>query len=114
MRRLHERALSLGPEAAPVTLVLHDLLVLDGLDLRAWPWHARRRQLRRLLLDGAEALRLQPALPHEGEWLYRQALALDRPLLHARRCDAPYLAGRSAAWLSIPCAAPALRSAWPA
>jgi bifunctional non-homologous end joining protein LigD len=114
-QRLHERALSLVPQAADaVTLVLHDLLVLDGLDLRSWPWHARRLQLKRLPLDRAAVLRLQRALRNEGEWLYRQALALDRPLLHARRCDAPYVAGRSPAWLAIPCAVPERVPAWAA
>jgi bifunctional non-homologous end joining protein LigD len=115
-QRLHERALSLTPQTAPVTLVLHDLLVLDGLDLRPWPWHARRLQLKRLPLERTAGLRLQRALQNEGEWLYRQALALDLPVLHARRCDAPYVTGRSPAWLAIPCAAPApaLAPAWPA
>jgi bifunctional non-homologous end joining protein LigD len=104
-QRLHERALARTPppDAPPASLVVHDLLVLGGTDLRALPWRLRRALLKRLPLEGV--LRVQRTLSHEGEWLYRQAQALDRPVLHARRCDAPYVGGRSEAWLAIPCRA---------
>lgn len=107
--RLRERALrrAPGPGMAEAVLILHDLLVLDGLDARPLPWTARRRLLRQLPLGANPALQLKRTLTSEGEWLYRQAGALGRKALYARQGDAPYVSGCSPAWLAIPCATPA-------
>lgn len=106
---LHARALYSGRLAgtSPVLMCLRDLLVWQGRDVRALPWVERRGLLEALALQGRPALRLQRVVRAEGLWLHRQAQALGHPSLHAQRKDAPYVAGCSAAWLSIAVDAPA-------
>jgi ATP-dependent DNA ligase len=45
-----------------VTLVAFDALAVAGADLRAQPWHERRKRLERLLAGAASVLRLTPVL----------------------------------------------------
>ena len=45
-----------------VTLVAFDALAVAGADLRAQPWHERRKQLERLLAGATGVLRLTPVL----------------------------------------------------
>lgn len=105
VHQLHERALarSWRPGMPEVTLVVLDVLMLRDEDLRPLPWRERRRAFKAAMAECAAPLRLQRTMPCEGDWLHRQAVALGRPWLHARRVDAPYVAGRSEDWLSIPC-----------
>jgi ATP-dependent DNA ligase len=105
LRLLHLRALRPGwrPGTSAVVLCVSDLLVCEGRDVRTLPWWERRLMLRTLPLEDQPLLRLQRALRSEGEWMYRQALALGRSALHAWRREAPYQAGRCADWLAIPC-----------
>jgi bifunctional non-homologous end joining protein LigD len=103
LQRLHARALQPGPAgaASPVVMCLRDVLVWNDRDVRPLPWHERRRLLQSLALQGSPALRLERVVRAEGLWLHRQAQALGHESLHAHRTDAPYVAGRSLAWLSI-------------
>lgn len=105
-QRLHARALHPGhrPGTSPVVMSLRDVLVWDGRDVRALPWRERRQLLQSLPLRDDAALRLERSVRAEGHWLYRQAAALGCGAIHAHRADAPYVAGRSLAWLSIPVA----------
>jgi bifunctional non-homologous end joining protein LigD len=101
---LHARALHPGhlPGTSPVVMCLRDVLVWQGQDVRGLPWRERQRRLERLPLHGHAALKLERTMHAEGTWLCRQARALGREAVHAHRADAPYVAGPSIAWLSIP------------
>lgn len=104
-RRLHERALRPGrvPDGEDTLFCPHDLLVLEGRDVRRLPSGQRRALLRSLPLWDLPRLRAPRIIPAEGEWLHRQALALGRGMIWARRRDAPYQAGRGDGWLLVPC-----------
>ncbi len=106
-RLLHARALHPGhpPGTSPVVMCVRDVLVWDGRDVRSLPWRERRQLLQSLPLQDQASLKLARAVRAEGHWLYRQACALGHEAIHAHRADAPYVAGRSIAWLSIPVAA---------
>lgn len=99
--RLQERSVRGEAAAAdhPVSCWVRDLLVWDGHDVRSLAWWRRRALLRRLKLEGT--LRLAPVCPGDGLWLHRQAQALGRAGIHARRIHSAYAAGRSADWLWI-------------
>ncbi|WP_198321088.1 hypothetical protein [Azohydromonas aeria] len=109
---LHERSLVPGrrPGTPPAVLVLRDLLVWEGRDVRSLPWSARRRLLAGLPRQEPPraALRLQRCVDGEGLWLARQAQALGHAAIDAFRHDAPYVAGPGIGWLSVPVAGHAL------
>jgi bifunctional non-homologous end joining protein LigD len=107
LQLLHARAMHPGhpPGTSPVAMCLRDVLVWDGRDVRGLPWRERRQLLQSLPLRGDAALKMERTVRAEGRWLYRQAVALGRETIHAHRVDAPYVAGLSIAWLSIPVAA---------
>jgi ATP-dependent DNA ligase len=44
-------------DGLPVMLVAFDALAIAGADLRAQPWHERRKQLERLLVGATRVLR---------------------------------------------------------
>lgn len=103
LQRLRARALHprrMGGTSA-VLLCLRDLLVWQGRDVRGLPWFVRRQLLESLPLAEHSALHLQRVVRAEGVWLHRQAQALGHDAVYAWRKDAPYVAGRSPAWLSI-------------
>jgi bifunctional non-homologous end joining protein LigD len=104
---LHARALQPGrlPGTSPVVLCLRDVLVWEGRDVRALPWHERRQLLQTLPLQERPALKRECIVRAEGLWLYRQAQAIGHEAIHAHRADAPYVAGPSIAWVSIAVAA---------
>lgn len=99
--RLHRRSVQREPHTgnAPLVYSIHDLLMHRGHDLRAKTWSQRRERLTSLLaLVKDPALRLQRALPVQGEWLHRQAGVLGMAGIAAMRRDAPYRGGPSADW----------------
>ena len=103
LQMLHARTLQPGRAGAtsPVVMCLRDVLVWSDRDVRSLPWHERRQLLQSLPLQGHPALRLERVVRAEGLWLHKQAQALGHETLHAHRTDAPYVTGRSLAWLSI-------------
>lgn len=108
---LHERSLQCPgrrPGGPPAVLVLRDLLVWEGRDVRTLPWTERRGLLCSLPLQDHPALRLQRCVEAEGLWLARQARALGHAAIEAFRHDAPYVAGPGIGWLRVPVAAGAL------
>jgi bifunctional non-homologous end joining protein LigD len=107
LQLLHARALYPGrmDGASPVVMCLRDVLVWNERDVRPLRWHERRQLLQSLPLQGRPALRLERVVRAEGLWLHKQAQALGHETLHAHRTDAPYVTGRSLAWLSIAVAA---------
>ena len=93
--RLHLRA-------SRKTYCVFDLLVCDGVDIMAEPLIERKRQLARVLCDPLPAVLLVGTLDSEGEWLYRQALALQLEGIVAKRLDSQYFPGiRTPDWLKI-------------
>ncbi|WP_298231647.1 hypothetical protein [uncultured Azohydromonas sp.] len=104
LQSLHARALHPGhrPGTSPVVMSLRDVLVWEARDVRGLPWRERQQLLQSLPLQAGAALRLERTVRAEGHWLFRQALALGSEAIHAHRADAPYEAGRSLVWLSIP------------
>jgi bifunctional non-homologous end joining protein LigD len=90
-------------EGAPATFVAFDLLCCDDEPLLELPYMQRRARLERLGLDGHRGLVVSPVL--EG---LDPATALEVAERHgmegivAKRRDAPYRSGRSAAWVKTP------------
>jgi bifunctional non-homologous end joining protein LigD len=81
-----------------------DILHLDGHDLTALPWRARKSLLRQALgFHGP--VRLTPHRNRDGEALYREACRKGWEGLIAKRADAPYVQGRSRDWLKFKCSA---------
>ena len=84
----------------PATYFVFDLLSLGGLDARALPLADRKR----LLSEVAPRLgpvRFAEHVEGRGEDLHREVRARGLEGIVAKRADAPYRAGRSAAWLCI-------------
>ncbi|KWK24719.1 DNA ligase [Burkholderia stagnalis] len=98
-----QNALGTG-HANAVTLFLFDLPFLDGHDLRDAPLVARRGLLEPLLADSDPALlRYSPDLGERGPVLLASACEVGLEGLIAKRANAPYRAGRSAAWIKLKC-----------
>ncbi len=84
----------------PATLFAFDLLALDGFDLRPVPLSARKALLARVL-PGAGPIRFADHIEERGEEFFRAVTARGLEGMVAKRADAPYRAGRSAAWLKV-------------
>jgi bifunctional non-homologous end joining protein LigD len=84
----------------PATLFAFDLLSAGGLDLRALPL-VRRKAILATLAPRLGPVRFADHVETEGEALYREVEAKGLEGIVAKRADAPYRAGRSAAWLKI-------------
>jgi bifunctional non-homologous end joining protein LigD len=113
-QRLHARCLMRGWRhgADAAGLVVRDVLVHDGQDLRGWPWSRRRRLLCAMRLDAAR-VHCARAVDGDGRWLHRQARALGGMDLLALRRQAPYRQGACADCLSIPAHAAGEAHGWP-
>ena len=84
----------------PATYFVFDLLALGGLDVRGLPLAQRKR----LLADVVPRLgpvRFAEHVEGRGVDLHREVGARGLEGIVAKRADAPYRAGRSAAWLKI-------------
>jgi bifunctional non-homologous end joining protein LigD len=84
----------------PATYFVFDLLSLAGLDLRALPLVERKRLLAEVA-PRLGSIRLAEHVEARGEDLYREVRARGLEGIVAKRADAPYRPGRSAAWLKI-------------
>jgi bifunctional non-homologous end joining protein LigD len=84
----------------PATYFVFDLLSLAGLDLRALPLVERKRLLA-AVAPRLGPVRLAEHVEARGEDLYREVRARGLEGIVAKRADAPYRPGRSAAWLKI-------------
>jgi bifunctional non-homologous end joining protein LigD len=101
--RMHARGTHVKrlAEKRPVTLMLFDLLWLDGHSLVDLPWEERRERLEALGLDGPH-WQVPPAHVGAGEALLAATAQQDLEGVIAKRLDAPYRPGRrSDAWLKI-------------
>lgn len=104
-RRMHVRhpAAALQSEV-PVSVVLFDLLWLDGELLTELPLRARRQRLERLSIgEGCWAVSPLLDLPI-GPELFQTGTELGLEGFMLKRADAPYLPGRrSEAWCKVKC-----------
>lgn len=91
-----------GQHYVPVFFYVFDLLWLDGCDLRALPWRARK-QLLRAAMTFADPLRLTQHRNGDGERLFEQACRRGWEGLVAKRADSRYSERRSRDWLKLKC-----------
>jgi bifunctional non-homologous end joining protein LigD len=83
-------------------LYAFDLLELDGRDLRARPWEARRDALARLLSNASQGIRLSEHLGGaDGAAVFQHACRLGLEGIVAKGRDRPYRSGRSADWIKV-------------
>ena len=94
------RAASLLAAQHPATLVVFDVLHLDGRAVRALPYHRRRELLERTLPDSGRYWRIPAPLTGGARCGARCQRAHQLEGIVAKRLDAPYEPGRrSGAWL---------------
>jgi bifunctional non-homologous end joining protein LigD len=99
-----ERLQQRGERPVSVFYYVFDILHIEGHDVTALPWRARKSLLRRALAFHGP-VRLTPHRNRDGEALYREACRKGWEGLIAKRADAPYLHGRSRDWLKFKCSA---------
>jgi ATP-dependent DNA ligase len=78
-----------------------DLMMLDGVDLRAQPWRERRAELQRIFRRSRSGLVLSKAIVGRGHDVYAAACHMGLEGIVSKRIDAPYRSGKSTAWLII-------------
>lgn len=83
--------------------VVFDLLWHDGEDLRPQPLLARKARLAALLRDAPLPLRYAAHVTGDGAVFHEQACAHGLEGTIAKRRDAPYVSGRTRAWIKIKC-----------
>lgn len=94
------RGARMGAEAAPVTLLAFDLLVLEGRDLTAEPLEVRRQRLESLHLG--DHLVQVPPVYDDGEMLLEATRAQGLEGVVSKRLASRYAAGvRSPDWLKF-------------
>lgn len=101
-----QNALSSG-RSGELVYYAFDLLLLDGVDLRARPLLERKRALAQLLATaklGAH-VRYSEHVRGHGEQVFARACKLGLEGVIAKRADAPYRAGRGKDWLKVKCIA---------
>ncbi|HEX9496003.1 MAG TPA: DNA ligase D [Candidatus Limnocylindria bacterium] len=101
--RMHQRepsAVSRLRKSVPVVYEVFDLLWADGEDLAKQPLRERRRRLE-AALEPMGAIRLSEGFPGSGKALFKAAQEQGLEGIVAKRLDAPYVSGRSAAWVKI-------------
>jgi bifunctional non-homologous end joining protein LigD len=101
--RMHQRdesAVSRLRKSVPVVYEVFDLLYLDGEDLTGKPLRERRQRLE-AALEPMGAIRLSEGFPGTGKALFKAVQEQGLEGIVAKRLDAPYVSGRSAAWVKI-------------
>lgn len=89
-----------SPLDPPLQIVVFDLLIEAGEDIRDQPWSARRERLERLLASGPEGLCLSE-LMRPSQALLDRVLAEGYEGLVVKRTNAPYVGGKSGAWVKL-------------
>jgi bifunctional non-homologous end joining protein LigD len=88
-----------APEAF---LYAFDVLELDGHDLRASSWAARREALQGLLDDASEGIQLCEHIEDvDGAVVFRQACVMGLEGIVAKRRDSRYRSGRCREWIKV-------------
>ena len=101
--RMHQRdegAVSRLRKSVPVVYEVFDLLYLDGEDLTGRPLRERRQKLE-AALEPMGAIRLSEGFPGSGVALFNAVRDKGLEGIVAKRLDAPYVSGRSAAWVKV-------------
>ena len=101
--RMHQRdesAVSRLRKSVPVVYEVFDILYLDGEDLTRQPLRERRRRLE-AALEPMGAIRLSEGFPGSGVALFNAVRDKGLEGIVAKRLDAPYVSGRSAAWVKV-------------
>ena len=101
--RMHQRddsAVSRLRKSVPVVYEVFDVLYLDGEDLTRQPLRDRRKRLE-AALEPMGAIRLSDGFPGNGIALFKAVQEQGLEGIVAKRLDAPYVSGRSAAWVKI-------------
>lgn len=78
-----------------------DLLFLNGEDLRGKPLDARKAALRRLIPPHHPHIGYVSHIDTEGEALFHAAVKMGMEGVVGKKIDAPYVGGRSRAWLKV-------------
>jgi bifunctional non-homologous end joining protein LigD len=101
--RMHQRdegAVSRLRKSVPIVYEVFDLLYLDGEDLTRRPLRERRQRLE-AALEPMGAIRLSEGFPGSGIALFNAVREQGLEGIVAKRLDAPYVSGRSAAWVKV-------------
>ncbi len=93
-----------GTRARDLTLMLFDVMYLDGIDLRHRPLRERKRELHKIVGRGSAHVRVGPEVSGSGTEFFRQSCALSLEGAISKRVDSPYRSGeRSADWVKVKC-----------
>jgi len=87
-----------GERAGALSLVLFDLLHLDGVDVSASPLLERKQLLAELLRDPPPHLAYSSHIAGDGDAAYRLAVEREFEGIVSKRADRPHHAGRSDEW----------------
>ena len=101
--RMHQRdeaAVRRLRKSTPVVYEAFDLLYQDGEDLRSLPLRERRRRLEAALTPMGP-IRLSEGFAGTGKALFSAVQEQGLEGIVAKRLDAPYVSGRSAAWIKV-------------
>jgi bifunctional non-homologous end joining protein LigD len=101
--RMHQRdegAVSRLRKSVPVVYEVFDLLWVDGEDITRRPLRERRQRLEAALAPMG-AIRLSEGFPGSGTALFKAVQDQGLEGIVAKRLDAPYVSGRSAAWVKV-------------
>ena len=80
----------------------YSFLHVDGQDLRAKPWAARRAALASLLAEAGDGIRLCEHIEEvDGAVVFRQACVMGLEGIVAKRRDSRYRSGRCREWVKI-------------
>jgi bifunctional non-homologous end joining protein LigD len=92
-----------GNRPQDLTVMVFDLLYLDGKDLRAQTQLERKQALQRVLGRVRAPLRYTDHIVGHGAEAAKRACAEGLEGIISKRVDAPYEEGRGGAWLKIKC-----------
>lgn len=93
-----------SPRAAQLTLILFDVMYVDGEDIRALPLTERKKRLHKIVGRGTKHVRVGPEAGGSGAEFFKQACALSLEGAMSKRADSPYRSGeRSRDWVKVKC-----------
>jgi bifunctional non-homologous end joining protein LigD len=93
-----------SPRAAQLTLILFDVMYVDGEDIRTLPLTGRKKRLHKIVGRGTKHLRVGPEAGGSGAEFLKQACALSLEGAMSKRADSPYRSGeRSRDWVKVKC-----------
>jgi len=98
---------ALDGKATGIVYYVFDLLHADGQDLRELPLRERMRRLQARLASAPPdaAVRLSEHIDGSGRQAWKAACELGLEGLIGKRLDAPYVSGRTDAWIKLKCRA---------